>query len=245
MMTRERFLKLAAVVAALAIIFLPKEVFLILWKEVVWLVVFFNVALMASGWEDFATRVSILIPHTGAILKFLVINRILSSISLFVDALMIYVGIKWGIVSMFLVGTAVFFFACMMVIWLYGISMKKGYDFLLINEVRELRNLDEFGEKIDKFTKWIMKSNGLLFWIGSLWIESDIITLIMRKKDYISVEETLKITLPSVVWCIGFWSIIFYLGILGYEFFDQFISIFSVVFYFTVLGYEYYKWLRQ
>lgn len=236
---------LAAVFAALVIVFLPEEIFSNLWEEIVWLCAIVNTMGAISGWGFITDKIIVLFPHSGAIIGFLVTNRVLSTVSLGVDALMIFVGINYGITIMFFFGSIVFFIACIIVIWFYGILIKSGYDLLFIKEIRELRENDSPHGISDRFTKWIISNNKLLFWVGSLWLESDIITLIMRKKSDISVEETLKITLPSVIWCIGFWSIVFYLGILGYEYYDQFVLFCLVVLYLVVLGYEYYICIKK
>lgn len=237
------FSKIAAILAALAIIFLPGEIFEYLQGEIVEGLFTASILALLAGWGFISSKASAMLPYMGAILGFIVLNRGLSSISLGIDALMIYVGMNYGLIPMFLVGTIVFFIACIIVVWLYGKLMSNGYDLLLIEEIRGLRKSTDPLGRSDALTRWVVSSDKLLFWVGSLWVESDIVTLLLRKRNVISAEETLKITLPSVAWCIGFWSIIFYLGILGYEYFDleKIINFILLVLYLLILGYTYFE----
>lgn len=78
-----------------------------------------------------------------------------------------------------------------------------------------------WGQPIKKLAVFVLgfvyKHDWLMFFIGSLTIEPDVVTLVLAKENTITWRELLFITLPSSVWCIAFYSVSFYFSLRGFE----------------------------
>ena len=135
----------------------------------------------------------------------------LSRISLLVDGLMIGIIKRFGIWIEIPVIVFLFFVICVWNIYIYDSFAKKGQSII---------NPNNFQGKISSM---VLKNRATIFWMGSLWLEPDVVTILLRKKEAVW-KSNLRITFPSVVWCISFWSLIFYLGIKGYAYFQYFVQ---------------------
>lgn len=153
------------------------------------------------------------------ITRFFIIIRLLSFVSILVDVLMIYLIQKYGFWLEMILIQILFFVICVSTIAIHDIFLDKGYDLLFMDYFYKLqRKPTEKKNILERFTQWILERKIIIFWIGSIWLEPDITTLLLRKEPKLTWEETLKITLPSNILCITFWSIIFYLSIQGYDY---------------------------
>jgi hypothetical protein len=74
-------------------------------------------------------------------------------------------------------------------------------------------------------TVWILRRKTTIFLFGSpFFLDPDLVTLLLRKKNYFTWRECLKITLPSVIQCIMVWALIFQLGVWGWKYFQWFVK---------------------
>lgn len=156
---------------------------------------------------------------------FIIAHRVLNMISYAVDALHIYLLIWYGFWTGLVVITILFFIICWTTVLIHDIAISYGYDFLQIDRLRNFAQEYRANNKkksIQKFTRWLLERKYAIFWIGSLWLEPDIVTLLIRRHRKITLESTL-ITLSSTILCVSVWNVIFYLGVQGYNHFKAFI----------------------
>lgn len=159
------------------------------------------------------------------IMSFVTVNRILAAISLGVDGIMIYLIKNYGFWFEMVAVNVLFFVVCSLTLLTYDFFSQKGYDLLSMDYFHELR--DEPLEKknfLKRFTQWILRREKTIFWLGSLWLEPDVVTLLLRKGEKTKLKDIVSVTLPSVVLCITFWSVVFYLGLKGYVYFSWFVK---------------------
>lgn len=156
--------------------------------------------------------------------RFVIAHRVLNMISYAVDALHIYLLIWYGFWAGLVVITIVFFIVCWATVLINDIAISYGYDFLQIDRLRNFAQEDCINNKksIQKFTRWLLGRRYAIFWLGSLWLEPDIVTLLLRKYRKITLESTL-ITFFSTILCVSVWNVIFYLGVQGYNYFKAFV----------------------
>lgn len=215
---------IAVIITALAIVVLPKEFLSTLWEECVQNLAMLNSIIVIAGWGFFTNKLSS-INFRNKIVMFIVTNRILSVVSLGVDGMMIYVGSKYGFEAMFFSGQIVFFLICVVVLKLYDLFLNAGLDLLSINDFLELR-YQKLGKRqyFKRITQWILRREETIFWLGSIWIEPDIVTLLLKKNGRTKMKDIIFITLPSTMICISFWAVIFGLGLRGFAYFSWFIE---------------------
>jgi len=131
----------------------------------------------------------------------------LSRISLLVDGLMIGMIKRFGIWQELLLIIPLFFVICLWNIRVYDEFLEKGIDLF-----------KEEAIKTGKMSKLALKNRKTMFWLGSIVLEPDIVTVFLRKK--VPAKENLLITLLSTIVCISVWSGVFWLGLQGFEFLD-------------------------
>jgi hypothetical protein len=128
----------------------------------------------------------------------------LSRISLLIDSLMIGMIGRFGIWYELLLVIPLFFAICLWNIRIYDKFLEKGIDLF-----------KEEAIKTGKMSRFAMKNRKTIFWLGSIILEPDIVTIFLREKT--SVKKNLLITFLSTVVCISVWSVVFWLGLQGFE----------------------------
>lgn len=143
-----------------------------------------------------------------------------------VDAPMIYLFKEgYGILDVITMITPVHFVFTLAVVALYDFFLKKGRDLLGIEYLRGLETAKLTKKQLwKKFGRWIIRRRLTIFWIGTIvYLDSDVVTLLLRKKED-TIKNILKITLPSVIWSMIFWSVIYKLGVMGVKYFVWFVE---------------------
>lgn len=157
----------------------------------------------------------------GKITRFVFTERFVAVVARAIDALMIYLIVKYGVAVEIAIVVPLYFIMCVAVVRVYDFFLTKGYDLLEIEAIRSLGNKKLARRQVFKrFTRWIARRKVTIFWLGSIFLlDPDAVTLFLRKRGASATETALKITLPSVVWAIVFWSVIYKLGIMGVKYF--------------------------
>ncbi len=159
------------------------------------------------------------------IIGFIIAHRALNLVSYAVDIFHIYLIIKYGFWPALFAISLLFFAICLATVFIHDIAVSFGYDILYMERIRRIGADDTDNRGILKrFAGWVLKRRSTIFWLGSLWLEPDLVTLLLRKDNRVTMSNTLKITLPSNILCVTVWTIIFYLGVRGYVYFKWFIE---------------------
>lgn len=172
---------------------------------------------------------------------FYIFYNLLNIISRLTDILMIVLIINFGLIAEILIVIPLYFAISIWNMMLYDRFRLTGHDLLQIDYFRKLSstdigflstNINIISLKSIKriiikipvyFLSIILKSRVAIFILGSIFIlEPDIVTLLLRKKQEVTVRNALLITLPSNILCISLWSVIFYYGIYGFRYITNF-----------------------
>jgi len=162
----------------------------------------------------------------GKISRFILTERLIGVGEKLIEVLMIALIIKYGVIVELLIATPIYFFFCVGVVKIYDHFLSKGMDLLGIEYLCGLRNTAVDRKSILKrFARWIMQRRTTIFWLGSIFrLDPDGVTLLLRDDKSKTTENALKITLPSVVLSMMFWTGVFKLGIMGFKYFKWFVE---------------------
>jgi len=175
------------------------------------------------------------------LIQFWIFYRSLAWLSWLIDLLIILMIIKYGFWIEMAILQPVYILICIWILIIYDRLLANGQDLLLIDDLQDLPNgksdietapEGNFYKKITfyvkialkKFSIWILCSRTRIFILGSLWFEPDIATLLLRKEKRTTIRRIATTTLPMAIICNTFWSAVFYLGIIGYDYFRWFIE---------------------
>jgi len=154
------------------------------------------------------------------ITRAIIFHRFLNLISISVDILMIYLIKEYGFWFEMTVMLFPFYAICVLTIILYDYFLDRGHDLLFLDYFCNLRDQKIERRRIfTRLTQWILKRRTSIFLLGSFWLEPDITTILLRKDKKGLIRNAVYITLPSTIICVTSWSIIFYYGVKGYEYF--------------------------
>lgn len=158
----------------------------------------------------------------------LVTERILSLLSKPIDAVMLFAVIAWGPVWCFVIGCILELIFCAGIIYLHGHSVRKGYDFTGVNDVRDWIFAPVEGSRTHslisamwrfflKSIKWILRRTLGSYWpmvlVGSvIYIEPDYVSLMLKKQNETELSLICRVTIPAILWSIGFWTLIMWGG---------------------------------
>jgi len=145
-------------------------------------------------------------------------------VSRLVDGIILWIIIFHGFVLSVAVCTLLFFFIVVHWLKIYQRFQDEGID---LQKIVYLRNLHLKPKKScgEKVTVWILKRKATIFIFGSAFVlDPDLVTLLLRKKNYFTWRECFKTTLPSAAQCILVWAIIYQLGFWGYHYFRWFVD---------------------
>lgn len=157
--------------------------------------------------------------------RFLLIGRVVGIGEKILDILVISLIIKVGIIAEFLIVVPIYSCYCMGIVVAYDYFLEKGYDFVGLEYLRNMQR-GKFEKKrfFKRFLRSVMRRRYSIFWIGSVaQFNPDGVTLLLRKDRTSTLRNFLKITLPSTVLSITFWTIVFKLGIMGVAYFKLFV----------------------
>lgn len=150
--------------------------------------------------------------RTALVARALVVERILSFLDKFIDAAMILALIIWGPLGCFVVGFVMSLVFCLSV--LEG-ELRTGF-----TGVEHLKSWSADGDHSEKswihratqpLLRWMFRSHWGMMFIGSVfYIESDYVTLILKRKDETRVSIFFRVMLPSVAWGILAWTLIYW-----------------------------------
>lgn len=158
--------------------------------------------------------------HGRDVIGFIIAHRVLNMVSYAVDICHIYLIVKYGFWPALLAISLLFFVVCLATVFIHDIAVSFGYDVLYMERIRRFGANDAGNRGILKrFAGWVLKRRSTIFWLGSLWLEPDLVTLLLRRENRVTMSNTLKITLPSNILCVTVWTVIFYLGVQGYVYF--------------------------
>jgi hypothetical protein len=146
------------------------------------------------------------------------------SISRMIDSLMLWGVIHFNFFVAWISASMILLPVCIHWILLYERFQNEGIDLMKIGYLRHLNGQSKktVGEKI---LAWILRRRATIFIIGSpFFLDSEIVSLLLRKMDHFSWRETFKITLPSVFWGMAVLCFIFQMGVWGYKYFRWFVE---------------------
>lgn len=214
MTTRSLVSKLAAIVAALIVVFLPEEVFLTLWEETVWLCIVTNLIVAIAGWEFILLYVEKFRSFFGRVTKVIITHQIIGVGEKGLDAIMIFLIVGYGPALTFLVVTPIYFIYCMFVVMAYDFFLDKGYDLLELENLR----INGDSEDFNGFFRWVMKKRITIFLVGSFFqLDPDGVTILLRKNREMFWKNSIKITLPSTLISMTVWTTVYSLAVKGFE----------------------------
>lgn len=162
-----------------------------------------------------------LISFGGKATKYVITERVLTFLTRIVDALMIYfiwADPVYGVIKAFLICTPINFVLCCIVVYLNDIFVKNGHDFTGIEEFREMA-YETYHKRqyVKRFASWTLKRRRTIFLVGScFYIDPDYVTLLLRDKEKGFWNNSLKITLPSVLLAMTVWTPVYWCAHKGY-----------------------------
>lgn len=146
------------------------------------------------------------------------------SISRMVDSLMLWGVINFNFFVAWISASMILLLVCVHWILLYERFRDEGIDLMKIDYLRHLNGQlkKTVGEKI---LAWVLRRRATIFIIGSpFFLDSELVSLLLRKMDRFSWRETFKITLPSVFWGMAVLCSVFQMGVWGYKYFRWFVE---------------------
>jgi hypothetical protein len=157
--------------------------------------------------------------------RFLLLGRVAGIGEKLLDILVISLIIKVGVVTEFLIVVPIYSCYCMGIVAAYDYFLEKGYDFAGLEYLRNMQHgRFEKNRIFKRFLQSAMRKRNSIFWIGSVaQFNPDGVTLLLRKDGTTTLKTFLKITLPSTVLSITFWTTVFKLGIMGVAYFRVFV----------------------
>ena len=148
--------------------------------------------------------------RTALVARALVVERILSFLDKFIDAAMILALLIWGPIGCFAVGFVMSLVFCISV--LEG-ELRTG--FTGVEHLKDFAS-DEtettwLKRKLKPVLQWMFRSHWGMMLVGSVfYIESDYVTLILKRKNETRVSIFFRVMLPSVTWGILAWTLIYW-----------------------------------
>src|SRR3989344_6855019 len=148
--------------------------------------------------------------RTALVARALVVERILSFLDKFIDAAMVLALLIWGPVGCFVVGFILSI--------IFALSVLEGELRTGFTGIEDLKQYVAEGTEDSWLKRKIMPLLFRSYWtmmlIGSIfYIESDYVTLILKRKGETRVSIFFRVLLPSVTWGIFGWTL-FYWGAL-------------------------------
>lgn len=169
------------------------------------LIIFSLVLFLAKAFEKMRNGTAV---TTEDIARMYIFYWTLSRISLLIDSLMVGLISRFGIYIELLLIIPLFFSICLWNIRIYDKFFEKGIDLFKEEEI-----------KTGKISSVVLRNRKTIFWLGSIILEPDIVTIFLRRKK--AMAENLLLTFFSTVICISAWSVVFWLGLQGFEFFKN------------------------
>lgn len=145
------------------------------------------------------------------------VERGLSFLDKFIDAAMILALILWGPVVCFAIGVILTLVFCLAVL-----EGELRFKFTGIEHMKEWAHAPTASKKSKPVSRWItlklkalframLRSYWLMLILGSVaYLEADYVTLLLKKTDETRRSVFLRVMLPSVVWGIGVWTLIYW-----------------------------------
>ncbi len=154
---------------------------------------------------------------SGAIAKFVIVDRVLEVLTRSVDALMIYFILadrEYGVFKAFFYAGVVNYAFCVATVWINNVLANYGYDMTGINDIRNLKldsdSQSSIGRYFSTAKDWTLSRRSTIFWIGSwFWLDPDYVTILLQEKDSSFLRTVLTITLPSVVVAMLVWTVFY------------------------------------
>lgn len=154
------------------------------------------------------------------------IERLLSFVDKFVDIAMIVALIIWGPMACFLVGFVAALVFCIVVLEIElryratGVEHLRSWAYTAVERTYRpssifLRIAHAIARQFRKLFKALLRAMFRSYWltllIGSVfYLESDYVTLLLRRPDEGRLSTYARVMLPSVVWGIGVWTAIYW-----------------------------------
>lgn len=144
--------------------------------------------------------------RTAIVARALMVERILSFLDKFIDAGMILALLIWGPIGCFAVGFVMSLTFCIIV--LEG-ELRTG--FTGVEHLKDYAAHETDGSWLKRKLNPLLRSYWGMMLIGSVfYIESDYVTLILKRKGETRVSIFFRVMLPSVTWGILAWTLIFW-----------------------------------
>lgn len=208
-------LKLAAVIAALVMVLLPEEAYVLIWAEVSFIFIILVTLIAISGWGYivvFFLTFRYILQRIG---KVIITHQVIGLGEKAIDAAIIYLIIFHGVAAAVLIATPLYFMFVIFVIRAYDFFLDRGYDLL------ELENLRANGSS-KLFLRWILKRRVTIFLVGSFYqLDPDGVTILLRRNREAFWHNALAIALPATLLSMSIWITVFTLAIKGYEWFGR------------------------
>lgn len=215
MTTRSWLSKLAAIVAALIVVFLPEEAFSILWEEGVWFCIIGNTVVAITGWEFVKVYVEFFSSFLERIARFFIAYQIIGLGEKGFSIAMLFLILNHKVIDVVLFVTPIYFFYCIFIVRAYDFFLEKGYDLL---ELENLRVGSSKSNNSNKLLRWILRRKNTIFLVGSCFqLDPDGVTILLRENKKKFWKNSFKITLPSVLLSMTFWTAVYVSAIRGYE----------------------------
>lgn len=157
--------------------------------------------------------------------ELILLERVNTFFARLIDLLMVYLLWKGYLVAELTICIPAYFALCVGFVWTYDWRVSKGAKLLSLEKLQSFKNSEldrkeyvshHFKWIWDKFLQWILKRDTTIFLIGSIFVlDPNFVTLILRSGSKSWHRDFLKITLPSVVYCVVAWTVIYSLAIKG------------------------------
>lgn len=147
------------------------------------------------------------------------VERLLSFLDKFIDIAMILALILWGPIVCFGVGVVLSLIFCICVLEMElrfratGVEHLKEWAYTNAETGRGFRAAMArwLSNRLKSVLRIMMRSYWLMLLVGSVvYLESDYVTLLLKKQGEGRGSIFLRVMLPSVVWGIGIWTLIFW-----------------------------------
>lgn len=211
--------KLAAVMVAIVVFFLPEEFFVYFWVEFIQLCGSVNTVVTMTGLEFIESCLNFFRNYLKRVGRFILAHQIIGLGDKTIDGLLLLLIIKLGLVAAIIIIVAIYFVFYSIVIKVYDYFLDNGQDIL------ELENLKESCNDPDsnKILRWILKRRTTIFLVGScVQLDPDGVTILLRKDRKDFWGNAVKIMLPSIVVAVVCWGGLIKLGLMGINLFGWF-----------------------
>lgn len=105
----------------------------------------------------------------------------------------------------------------------YTALVERGKDPMCFSQLFEIRDTKGPLPRKESLVRWILSRRAAIFLIGSHFVlDPSMVTVLLKKRGMSNLEAFIKITIPSVLYCMVLWTALYWsIFVLGIEWLDK------------------------